>query len=133
MIIGEALKRLFAGAEYEYTNTKGDTSTRSIQFHYGDHKELVKWTKLKTQNNRPKYPLVWYVINPYLEDNTGNKIVTSKLIILHTFSNRQDNLNDVISGLTYDSVIEPVWNVVKGLLVDGRIIELKLRIKTNCI
>lgn len=180
MIIGEALKRLINGTEIELTNG-GNTVSKKINFHYGDQKELIKWIADKKSN---KYPLVWYVVNPYYDEPTDYKNVTSSLIILQGTEVSWFNSKRTIKS--YDEVIEPVWQKVKSILqknqfievlgdlnkkyrikdepsfgvntdgirlgqsdftnsskkgtqsialdvVDGRIIELNLRIKTNCI
>jgi hypothetical protein len=180
VIIGEALKRLINGVEVDLT-IGGNAFCRTINFHYGDHKELVKWIADKKRN---KYPLVWYVINPYTEEPDGYKNVKSRLLIFQ--STEVEWFNSKRSVKSYDEVIEPVWQKVKSLLasnnyvqvmgdlqtkyrikdepsygvetdgirlgqtdftnkkqkgtqsitldvVDGRIIELNLRIKTNCI
>jgi hypothetical protein len=180
VIIGEALKRLINGVEVDLT-IGGNTFCKTINFHYGDHKELVKWIADKKRN---KYPLVWYVINPYHDEPDGYKNVKSRLIIFQ--STEVEWFNSKRSVKSYDEVIEPVWQKVKSLLqtssaitvlgdlttkyrikdepsygvstdgirlgqsdftsktkngtqsitldtVDGRIIEINLRIKTNCI
>jgi hypothetical protein len=180
MIIGEALKRLINGTEI-VLSIDGNTITKNINFHYGDHKELTKWIADKKTN---KYPLVWWVINPYFDEPDGYKNVTSRLIIFQ--STEVEWFNSKRSVKSYDEVIEPVWQKVKSILqqnpfisvlgdlptkykvkdepsygvntdgvrlgqsdfttknkkgtqsitldvVDGRIIELNLRIKTNCI
>ena len=180
MIIGEALKRLINGTEIELS-VSGNTVCKTINFHYGDHKELTKWIADKKSN---KYPLVWWVINPYFDEPDGFKNVTSRLLIFQSTEVEWFNSKRVVKS--YDEVIEPVWQKVKGILaksqyvqvlgniptkykikdepsygvntdgirlgqtdftnknkkgtqsitldvVDGRIIELNLRIKTNCI
>ena len=70
MIIGAALKRLFEGATADVSvlDKNGDISTEAvdIQFHYGDHSELIKWAVDKKGD--VKYPLVWYVVAPYTEE-----------------------------------------------------------------
>lgn len=183
MIIGEAFRRLFKGLSYEMKHG----GKEAVQFHYGDHKELIKWLALSDKEQLPKYPLLWYVVSPYTEDSNDYKITKSRFIILHTFRDRKEQLNNLISKYTYDDVIEPVWKEVKKILnsnpkalqilgqqnsryiikdepnygvkadgirtsqsdfttkttqgdesiaidiVDGRIIELEFRIKTNCI
>tara|TARA_R110000851_G_scaffold186357_1_gene335687 strand:- start:33 stop:584 length:552 start_codon:yes stop_codon:yes gene_type:complete len=183
MIIGEALRRLFNGMTIDLT-IDGNTVCRPIQFHYGDHKELTKWILDKNKGNSKKYPLLWYVTAPYVEESTDYKNVKSKLIIFQ--STQIDWMNTKRSVKSYDQIIEPVWQKVKKIIssskyiqvmgelsskylikdepsygvntddirlsqtdftnknkkgtesisldvVDGRIIEINLRIKTNCI
>ena len=180
MIIGEALKRLINGTEIELS-VSDNTVCKNINFHYGDHKELTKWIADKKSN---KYPLVWWVISPYYDEPDGFKNVSSRLLIFQSTEVEWFNSKRVVKS--YDEVIEPVWQKVKGILsknqfvqvlgdipskykikdepsygvntdgirlgqsdftnkskkgtesitldvVDGRIIELNLRIKTNCI
>lgn len=183
MIIGEALGRLFNGMTVDL-NIGGNTITRDVQYHYGDHKELVKWITDRDKGGLKKYPLVWYVVAPYNEEPDNYKNVNTQLIILQ--STQIDWLNTKRSVKSYDEIIEPVWNKVKRVIelnsyinvlgeipkkylikdepsygvnadgirlgqsdftsktkngtesialdvVDGRIIKLNLRIKTNCI
>lgn len=183
MIIGEALRRLFDGVTIDLV-IDGNTINRPIQFHYGDHKELVKWITDRDKGNSMKYPLLWYVTAPYREESNDYKNVTSKLIIFQ--STQIQWLNTKRSVKSYDEIIEPVWQKVRRIIelnpyitvmgdlptkylikdepsygvntdgirlgqtdftnkakkgtesisldvVDGRIIELNLRIKTNCI
>lgn len=180
MIIGEALKRLIDGNEIELT-IGGNTVCKTINFHYGDQKELVKWIDDKKSN---KYPLVWYVVSPFYDEPSGHKNVKSSLLIFQSTEVHWFNSKRTVKS--YDEVIEPVWQKVKTLIerssyvqvmgdlptkyrikdepswgvetdgirlsqtdftnkskkgtqsvtldvVDGRIIELNLRIKTNCI
>ena len=42
MIIASALKRLFDGVEIDLV-INNEPIKQSLQFHYGDHKELTKW------------------------------------------------------------------------------------------
>lgn len=180
MIIGEALKRLIDGTEI--TLTKGDeTVNKTIKFHYGDQKELIKWI---ADRQSDKYPLVWYIVNPYFDEPDGYKHVSTSILILQWTEVSWFNSKRTLKS--YDEVIEPVWQKVKSLLersqyitllgdlrtkyrikdepsfgvntsgirlgqtdftnkqskgdesitldvVDGRIVELNFRIKTNCI
>jgi len=183
MIIGEALRRLFDGLTIDLT-IDGNTVNRPIQFHYGDHKELVKWIKDKDRYRAKKYPLVWYVTQPYFEQPDNYKVVKTNLLIMQ--STQIEWLNTKRTIKSYDEIIEPVWQKIKRVIelnehitvvgnlpnkyrikdepsygvntdgirlgqsdftnkskkgtesisldvVDGRIIELELRIKTNCI
>lgn len=110
MIIGEALKSLIDGTEIELCSNTS-SAYKTINFHYGDHKELVKWIADKKSN---KYPLVWYVVNPYTEDSEGWKNVTSRFLIFQ--STEVEWFNSKRSIKSYDDVIEPVWHKVKGIL-----------------
>lgn len=183
MIIGEALRRLLDGDSIDL-NIDGNTINRPIQFHYGDHKELIKWIKDRDSGNLKKYPLIWYITAPYFEENDDYKRVKTNLLILQ--STKIEWLNTKRTVKSYDEIIEPVWHYLKSKIernkfitvlgdlknkyrikdepsygvntdgirlsqtdftnksskgnesitldvVDGRIIELELRIKTNCI
>mgnify|MGYP001116773488 CR=1 FL=1 len=181
MIIAEALDRLIEGTSVDITvyNRQGVASpkTTTIQFHYGDNRELNKWIKERGKFNI-KYPLVWYVINPYRETLDGYKSVETQLIIFNDTD--LEFLNDIKALRIYEGIIEPTWQKVKKLLernkyisvmgsypdkyiikdepasrlmgvatsrpnpnnkdyaeaidlLDKRVIELKLRIKTDCI
>ena len=117
MNIGEALRRKFEGKTVDLTIGTNVLTEQPIYFHYGNQKELVKWTQ--ANSNKPKYPLVWYVIKPYKEEPNDFKSVSSNLIILHSFQDWQNQyswLNDERYLKSYDAVIEPVWEVVKDTL-----------------
>lgn len=110
MIIGEALKRLFAGMTITV-----DAKPYNINFHYGDHKELIKWIQEKDKlGNVNKYPLVWYVIAPFEEFN-GQVEVQSRLIIMMSTELFYDNNQRAVK--TYDTFIEPVWQMIRKKLV----------------
>ena len=177
MIIASALKRLLEGLEVDL-NIDGQNVTTELNFHYGDNKELAAW--IVNNKNSKRYPLVWYVVEPYYDQENGFKEVSSKLIIFQ--NTKPEWLNTTRSIETYDAIIEPVWIKVKEVLernpfisilgdrpkrwrikdepnygvndssdtdftntqkrgeksvsldiVDGRIIEINFRIKTNCI
>lgn len=179
MIIGSALGRLFNGLTVDL-NIDGSLITRPIQYHYGNQKELIKWTLNRNNGNLMKYPLVWYIVNPFQEHNDF-KVCKTKLLILQ--STQVDWFNTTRSVKSYDEIIEPTWEIIKKKLetsnyisviggnydkytildepmfadnlrkgtdndnlqsdngennisldiVDGRIIEFKIKIKTNCI
>ena len=177
MIIASALKRLFDGVEVDLVINNEPIKQR-LQFHYGDHKELTKWISGRTKQQ--KYPLLWYVIEPYFDEPNNYKRVKTQFIIFQSTKTEWYNTDRSIKS--YDAIIEPVWQVIKKTLerspyldvmgdlakkykikdepsygvnassstdftnkqkkgeqsvsldiVDGRIIELELRIKTNCI
>lgn len=120
MIVGEALKRLFSGATVDIT-TDSVTTTRDIQFGYGDQKELNKWIMLKEKNNLPKYPLIWYVTTDF---NDLNDIydVSSKLVILT--NTKPEWLNSTRNVMTYSNIIDPTWQKVKQILIENPYVEL---------
>lgn len=112
MIIGSALGRLFDGLTVDLV-VDGNALTREVQYHYGDHKELLKWVLDRNNGNLKKYPLIWYVTAPYYEE-TDYKRTRSKLIILQ--STQVEWFNDTRSVLSYDEIIEPTWLKVKDML-----------------
>lgn len=179
MIIGSALGRVFSGITVDLI-VNSMPVTRPIQYHYGNQKELNKWILNRNNGNLMKYPLVWYIVNPFYEDG-DYKVCKTKLLILQ--STDIDWFNDTRSVRSYDEIIEPTWvkvkktiansgyidiigkpydkylikdepmfadNLVRGTdndnrtslngtnnisldIVDGRIIDLEIKIKTNCI
>ena len=172
MIIGSALGRLFKDMTVDLV-VNGEPITRSVQYHYGNEKELNKWILDRNAGGLMKYPLVWYIVNPYREE-IDYKICKTKLLILQ--STEIDWFNDKRSVKSYDEIIEPTWQKIKATIanndyiyvigepynkyvikdepmfadnlrngseknsksitldiVDGRIIDLEIKIKTNCI
>lgn len=107
MIVGEALKRVFAGKTVKINGTD-----RAIQFHYGNQLELIKWVKSKAG---AKYPLVWYVIAPVISESNVGKEVKSQLILLTDTKLEWLNTTKVVK--TYDVVIEPLYGNVTELLL----------------
>lgn len=118
MIIGEALGRLFKDLSIDF-KIDGDTVNKSVKYHYGDHKELVKWIADKKGS---KYPLIWYVIAPYKEEPNDKKNVTSRIIIFQ--QTNADWFNTKRSVKSYDDIIEPTWKAVKNLLEKSRFIDI---------
>jgi hypothetical protein len=119
MNIGAALNRLFTGVTVDITVDNAPMN-RALQFHYGDHKELVKFIMSRTKGSVAVYPLLWYVVAPYTEQSNNRKLVNSKLIILNSIADWQKQynwLNDIKSIKSYDSIIEPVWDKVKSTII----------------
>lgn len=180
MEIGSLLSKVFENTTIDL-NVGNEIINRSIQFHYGDSKELAKW--IFEHKNTLKYPLIWYVVVP-VDDEGDTKVVTTQLIIFQ--STQIGWLNDTRSIKSYDAIISPVYELMKKKLlrhrnisvlnepnkqftykdepnygvateglrtsqtdfisketkgdesitidvVDARIVEIKLRINTNCI
>lgn len=120
MIIGSAFGRLFDGLTVDL-NIDGNDLTRNIQYHYGDQKELLKWVLDRNNSNSEKYPLVWYVVAPYYEQE-DYKVVTSSLIILQ--QTRVEWFNDTRTVMSYDDIIEPVWQKVKKTIEQNEFISV---------
>ncbi len=120
MIVGEAFKRLFTGLKVDIVTDSGIVN-RDVQFHYGDHKELIKWIMLRNKGNQQKYPLIWYIISPYTEHNDWFE-TNSKLVFL---TNTQlDWLNTTRSIKSYDGIIQPVWKAAEKLIKESPYIEV---------
>lgn len=120
MIIGSAFGRLFDGLEVDLT-IDGNPITREVQYHYGDHSELLKWILDRDKGGLKKYPLVWYVVSPYYEE-TDYKRVRSKFIILQ--NTKIEWFNDTRSVLSYDEIIEPVWLKVKETILESSFVSV---------
>lgn len=120
MIVGEAFKRLFSGLTVDIITDSG-TITRPVQFHYGDHKELIKWVSLRNQGKQDKYPLIWYVISKHTE-NQGWIKVTSRMIVLTL--TESGYLNTTRSVKSYDGIIDPVWKAAEKLIRQNPYIEV---------
>ena len=121
MIIGEALGRLINGTTIDL-NIEGDCVNREIQYHYGDHKELIKWITDRDKGRMRKYPLIWYVTAPYTELPNGYKEVKTNIIILQ--STEIHWLNTKRSVKSYDQIIEPVWAKFKKMLERSQYIDV---------
>lgn len=173
MIIGSALGRLFNGLTVDLIVNGDVKNAHPIQYHYGNQKELNKWILNRNNGNLMKYPLIWYIVNPFYEE-TDYKVCKTKLLILQ--STKVDWFNDTRSVRSYDEIIEPTWQKIKKTIsrnefitiigekpkkylikdepmfaenlrngsednkesialdiVDGRIIDLEIKIKPNCI
>lgn len=120
MIIGDAFSKLFEGLTVDITTDAGIVN-RAVQYHYGDHKELIKWISLRNQGNQPKYPIVWYVIAPFVEHN-GWYEANSRLVILT--DTRLEWLNTTRNVKKYNGIINPVWKAVEKLLKQSPYIEI---------
>lgn len=109
MIIGEALKKVFAGL----TLTIAGKST-TVQFHYGDQKELNHWISLQDKVKKTKYPLIWYVItNP--EPLSNDKFKVSTQLILFQLT-KPEVLNTTRTNTTYLNSLNPLYELVNKTL-----------------
>lgn len=127
MIVGEALKKVFEGLTININGVE-----KTVQFHYGDQKELNAWIQIKDKNKSNKYPLIWYVISNEEDSRNGRVKVDSQLILMNL--TKSEYLNTTRSMTTYKEVINPLYDLIQkkldsnlhtNLLNDGRKIPYK--------
>lgn len=109
MKVGEALKVVFAGKTLTVNG-----NTRTVQFHYGDQKELNLWISLKDKVREQKYPLIWYVIANEEDAGNGKSKVDSQLILMNL--TKREVLNTTRANTTYKEVINPLYDLVQNTL-----------------
>lgn len=119
MIIANALKRLFDGAEAKCTFLGVEKPNTTIQFWYGDQKELIAW--ITQRKNLVNYPLIWYVLNEYTEFQ-GWYETNARLVIMQ--DTQLQPLNDWRNSNSYEGILEPVWNVVQSKLINNGYVEV---------
>ncbi len=105
MIIGRALGHLFDGM----TITGTPTGDRAVQNNMGNQDALNKFIALSDKRKEPKYPLIFYVINPTQKKGNYRYCNTDLIIMMNTkehfeYKNRTDK--------TYIDYIEPVYEEV---------------------
>src|SRR5690606_5812342 len=106
MIIATALGEVFKGIKIPF-----EGSDLTVNYHYGDQKELLLW--VKTKGNEQKYPLIWYVLNKFTETN-GVYDVEARLVIMS--HSRVEKLNDWRAENSYLNIINPLTKKVKDVL-----------------
>jgi len=119
MIIANALKRLFTGAVADCKFLGTPKPNTSIQFWFGDQKELISW--IEQRKNLANYPLVWYVLNQYTEFD-GWYETDARLVIMQDTQLKQ--LNDWRTQNSYEGILEPVWQVVKEMLTTNGFVQV---------
>lgn len=119
MIIANAFKRLFTGAVADCTFLGVAKPNTTIQYWYGDQKELISW--ITQRKNLTNYPLIWYVINEYTEFQ-GWYETDARLVIMQ--DTQLQRLNDWRTQNSYEGVLEPVWEVVQETLIKSQQIEI---------
>lgn len=112
MIVGEALKEVFKGLEIE-----GQT----VQFGYGDQKELNKWVSFHNSKNIKKYPLIWYVKTGYNEFNGDYKVNARLLVLMNT---KVEWLNTTRTVKTYNVYINPLTDMITDRLRQNQYIQI---------
>lgn len=105
MIIERALKELFKGIS---------VNGRDTQFNYGTQRELNQWIAYQNNNQRAKFPLIWFVCNDYTQFNDTFKVNKARIIVF--MNTKYDWLNDTRSVETYEKWIEPVVKKVVSVL-----------------
>lgn len=109
MKVGMALKELFKGLTIDGI---------SVQFHFGDQKELNMWIASKMKSNKQKYPLIWYVIaNPEPQGN-GKLRVDTQLILFQ--GTKSELFNTERYEKTYLTYLEPLYEKVQKMLYASR-------------
>lgn len=112
MKIPPALRKLFEGLEITY-KYKDKEITDKVQFHNGSQHELNKWIALMNTGSHEKYPLIWYVSNGEKEFN--NEVTSHVRLILFQIT-RQEWLNNDREKETYNTVLYPLLEKIKGIL-----------------
>lgn len=107
MIISQALKYVFEDIKIPFEN-----KDLSVNYHYGDQKELLLWTKDK--GNDRKYPLIWYVLNKFTEFNDVYEVEARIVLMAHT---KYEKLNNWRSVNTYQTILKPLTDEVKNTLL----------------
>ena len=110
MIIGNAIGNVMDSFTVDLTVDGTAVPNREVNYHYGDHKELIKWINSKDRANSAKYPLIWYVIAPFVEHN-GIYYAQSQLLILQNTEVRW--FNDERFVKTYSEIIDPVYRAMR--------------------
>ena len=113
MKVGMALKELFKGLTIDGI---------SVQFHFGDQKELNMWIASKMKSNKQKYPLIWYVIaNPYPQGNGKLRVDTQLILFLGT---KSELFNTERYEKTYLTYLEPLYEEVNSILQLNKFVSL---------
>lgn len=118
MKIGMFLKSLFEGETIKVGN---DDVT--LQFHFGDQKELNAWIANKLLTKKQKYPLLWYVVAPPTPTDNESLNVSTKLIIFQGTKSELFNTDRYFK--TYEKYIEPVYELVQKKLYASRLIRFE--------
>lgn len=117
MIIATALATVFQGLTIPYNG-----SERTVQYGYGDQKELLKW--IKSMGNSQKYPLIWYILNDFTELNGKYETDASLIIMQNTESSW---FNKTRQSESYTKIIDPLTKLVKKRLTENLHVEIVSR------
>jgi hypothetical protein len=116
MIIATALGEVFNGTTITY-NSVG----QSVNYHYGDQKELLAWINLKTKANARKYPLVWYILNSFTEHQGWYETDCTLVILQNT---KSEWFNPTRQAESYTKIIDPVWNKIRNALLTNNNVQV---------
>ena len=117
MIIATALSNVFEGLTIPYNG-----SPRTVQYGYGDQKELLKW--IKSMGNSQKYPLIWYILNDFTELN-GKYETEARLVIMQ--NTESSWFNSTRQSESYTKIIDPLTKLVKKRLTENLHVEIVSR------
>lgn len=116
MIIATALGKVFEGITIPYNSVE-----QSVNYHYGDQKELLAWINLKTKAKKRKYPLIWYVLSNFTEFDGWYETDATLVILQNT---KLEWFNPTRQEESYTKIIDPIWQKVKILLSQNGYIEV---------
>ena len=102
MIIGEALRRLFAGMTITVDNV-----VKNVRYDHGNQDELDKFIRESDKQNVTKYPLVFYVTDKVKIEPSQWRLVNTKLIIM--MGTREPYLSQFRTEESYVKHIEPIY------------------------
>jgi hypothetical protein len=104
--------------EYSGTLKTYKTVTKSVQFHWGDNKELAKW--ITGRGAKQKYPLIWYVIEP-VDNSNGNTFISHCSLYLFT-STKNEYYNNTRALINYYNIIDPLEEKVMRAIEENNVI-----------
>jgi len=113
MKIGIALKEVFKNITINGI---------SVQYHFGDQKELNAWVTSKMLSKKQKYPLIWYVISPPEPQGNGKLRVDTQLILFQ--GSKQEELNTTRYEKAYLTYLEPLYIKVNEALQKNKFVTL---------
>lgn len=113
MIVGMALKELFKDLVIDGI---------SVQYHFGDQKELNLWIASKMKSNKQKYPLIWYVMAQPQPQGDGKLRVDTQLILFQ--GTKSEMFNTERYEKTYLTYLEPLYDKVSSILKQNKYISL---------
>lgn len=123
MIIATALGSLFNGMTIDYNNV-----AQTVNYHYGDQKELNAWIKNMTSGGVRKYPLVWYVLNTFTEFQGVYETEATLAIFQNTDSSW---FNPKRKEESYTKIIDPTWQAIKVIFSENQFVEVMGNLATQ--
>ena len=120
MILATIFDKLFKDMTLTYKEYKSNLIdfkevTKTVQYGYGDLKELNKW--IRGRSGKEKYPLIWFIIESRGSGSTD--YVKSNVTFYLFTSTKTSYYNNTRAEINYSNILDPLSTQIYELILSN--------------